>query len=150
MLGDLNTYEIEDLLERQVTGRIGCHADGKTYIVPINYVYKNGYVYGHSADGKKIEILRKNPQVCFQVDHIERIVKWKSVIAWGKYEEITDRAEMQKAMQEIIQHMMPLIGSSDGHPSHGITDAASDIGSGIELILYKIFLEEKSGKFEIP
>lgn len=150
MLGELSESQIEDLLKQQVTGRIGCHADGITYVVPINYAYKDGYIYGHSAAGQKIDMLRKNPQVCFQVDEIENILQWKSVITWGVYQEITDREEMTKAMQEIIHHMMPLIENTDGSPSHGITDDESDIGTSIDLILYKICLNKKTGRFERP
>lgn len=148
MLGELHQNEIEDLLKQQVTGRIGCHADGITYVVPINYAYKDGCIYGHSAAGKKIDMLRKNPQVCFQVDQIESILQWKSVIVWGVYQEITDRQEMTKAMQEIIRHILPLMEDPNGHPSHGITDDESDIGTSIDLILYKICLHQKTGRFE--
>ena len=82
MLGELNELEIERLLEQQRIGRIGCHADGLTYIVPINYVYQDGCIYAHSGPGKKIEMLDKNPQVCFQVDDIQDLLNWKSVITW--------------------------------------------------------------------
>jgi nitroimidazol reductase NimA-like FMN-containing flavoprotein (pyridoxamine 5'-phosphate oxidase superfamily) len=150
MLGVLSENEIEDVLEQQAIGRIGCHADGITYVVPINYVYKDGYVYGHSAEGKKIDMLRSNPQVCFQVDDIESITQWKSVITWGVYEEITDGKEMQKAMQEIIRHIMPRITDNNAHPSHGITESESDIGTSVDLILYKILLNKKTGRFEHP
>jgi len=150
MLGKLSENQIEDLLQQQVTGRIGCHANGITYIVPINYAYKDGCIYGHSAIGKKIKMLRSNPKVCFQVDVIESILEWKSVIGWGHYEEITDREEMLKAMREIIHHLGPMINDTNGHPSHGITDNENDIGSNIDLILYKICLYKKTGRFENP
>lgn len=150
MLGKLSEVQIEDLLEQQVTGRIGCHAEGVTYIVPINYGYKDGCIYGHSAKGKKIEMLRNNPEVCFQVDKIESILKWKSVIGWGLYEEISKREDLHKAMQVIISHLVPYIKDSEGHPSHGITEKETDVGSSVDLILYKICLKEKTGRFEDP
>jgi nitroimidazol reductase NimA-like FMN-containing flavoprotein (pyridoxamine 5'-phosphate oxidase superfamily) len=148
MLGNLSESEMDLLLQKQLTGRIGCYADDTPYVVPINYVYKDGYIYGHSAAGKKIEILRKSPKVCFQVDDVENIMNWKSVIAWGTFQEITEREEMQKVMQEIIQHIMPSVTHVDGHPSHGITANESDIGTSIELILYKIYLHKITGRFE--
>ena len=49
MLGELNKKEILDLVENQVIGRLGCYADGETYIVPINYVYRNNAIYLHSG-----------------------------------------------------------------------------------------------------
>jgi len=148
MLGALSEDEIEDLLKKQTTGRIGCHADGITYVVPINYVYQDGCIYEHSSAGKKIEMLQSNPLICFQVDEIQSITNWKSVIAWGSYKQITEREEMQKVMKEIINHIMPFFTDPNVHPSHGITESESDVGTSIELILYKIFLDKKTGRFE--
>jgi len=150
MLGQLNENEIEDLLKQQVVGRIGCHADNTPYIVPVNYAYKDNNIYAHSAKGTKIDYMRKNPQVCFQVDQIENINKWKSVIAWGQFHEITNRKEMVDAMQEIIQHIMPQVAEEQAHPSHGFTENESDIGTSVEIILYKICLTKKTGRFEQP
>jgi len=82
MLGELNKREIIDLLERQFIGRLGCHLNGETYVVPVNYVYQNNAIYAHSGEGKKIEMLRANPEVCFQLDEIDNMFKWKSVILW--------------------------------------------------------------------
>jgi nitroimidazol reductase NimA-like FMN-containing flavoprotein (pyridoxamine 5'-phosphate oxidase superfamily) len=148
MLGALNETQIEDLLMGLPVGRIGCHADGVTYIVPINYVYDGANLYGHSAKGMKIDIMRKNPEVCFQVDAIDDLLNWESVICWGKFEEITDMQEKTQAMQKIINRVMPLMQGETAQPSHGFTDDASDVGGDVELILYKIVLTKKTGRFE--
>jgi len=150
MLGKLEDYQIEELLNQQAVGRIGCHADNTTYIVPINYAYRDNNIYAHSAEGKKIEYMRKNPRVCFQVDQIKSITNWKSVIAWGEFHEITDRKEMVSIMQEIIQHIMPQVSEEQAHPSHGFAENESDIGTNLEIILYKISLTKKTGRFEQP
>ena len=150
MLGTLTEQQIEKLLNQQLTGRIGVHADGETYIVPINYVYRDGCVYAHSGPGKKMDMLEKNPQVCFQVDDIRALTNWESVIAWGTFKKIVDRKEMNRAMMALISHVMPAMDNFDGNPSHGITDDESDIGSKFDLILYKIRLDKKTGRFETP
>ncbi|WP_454803965.1 pyridoxamine 5'-phosphate oxidase family protein [Mucilaginibacter phyllosphaerae] len=148
MLGKLSDTQIEKLLQEQVTGRIACQADGEVYLVPINYVYRDGCIYGHSGEGKKIRMMRKNPSVCFEVDDIRSVFQWQSVIAKGTYEEITDAEEKQQAMQGIIHRIMPLVTSPQGHPSHGITEKDSDVGTTVELIVYRIKLAEISGRFE--
>jgi len=148
MLGKLNEQQMEALLKQQVTGRVACHADGITYIVPINYVYDGTCIYSHSAAGKKIEMMRNNPQVCFEVDEIQSIFKWKSVIAWGVFEEVIDIAEQQRLMQGIIHRIMPLADKPENHPSHGIAENDSDIGTDLGLIVYKIALTHKTGRFE--
>ena len=148
MLGILNEKQIEELLKRQVIGRLGCHVKGDTYIVPINYNYKNGIIYAHSGPGKKIDMMRKNPNVCFEVDEIEGVFRWQSVIAWGTYEEISDPDEKQQAMQGLIHRIMPLVEYPTEHPSHGITEKEADMDTLIENIVYKIGITKVTGRFE--
>jgi len=148
MLGELNTEQIEKLLQELPVGRIGCHVDGLTYIVPVNYVYDGINLYAHSAKGMKIDMMRKNPDVCFQADAITNLQNWASVICWGKFEEITDMLEREHAMQKIINKVMPLMQGANAQPSHGFISDASEVGDVLELILYKIVLNKKTGRFE--
>lgn len=148
MLGQLNEAQMEELLKQQVFGRLGCHADGATYIVPVNYVYRDGNIYGHSGEGKKITMMRENPEVCFEVEDIQSIFKWKSVVSWGTFEEVTDLNERQQIMQLLIHRIMPLSVNPENHPSHGIAERDSDIGTRVEVIVYKIALHKKTGRFE--
>lgn len=146
MLGILTEKQIDDLLTRQITGRIGCYYNGKTYIVPTNYVYISPDILAHAAYGNKIEVMRKNPEVCFQVDEIKSIFNWQSAIVWGRFEEITDIREKQHVMQRLINRIMA--DNPSAHPSHGITANDFDIGTSVELIVYKITLSSKAGRFE--
>jgi hypothetical protein len=148
MLGELNEQQIEDLLKQQVIGRLGCHNKGVVYVVPLHYFYKDSVIYCHSAAGKKIEMMRRNPQVCFQVDDIRSVFRWKSVIAWGLFEEITDPDEKQQAMQGITHRLMPLANNPSNHASHGITENENDIGTTIEPVVFKVVLNRKTGRFE--
>jgi uncharacterized protein len=142
MLGELNKREIIEFLERKFIGRIGCHLNGETYIVPVNYVYQNNAVYTHSGEGKKIKMLRANPRVCFQVDEIDHMFKWKSVILWGTFEELTGQ-ERQQAMQGLIQRIMPTTNNPAREPSHAISPEFQD-----SLIVYRINIQEATGRFE--
>lgn len=149
MLGELNPTMLEELLKSQLLGRIGCHAGGQTYIVPVHYVYEDPFIYTHSAGGLKIEMMRKNPEVCFEVDRVENFFNWQSAVCWGTYEELTGVKETEEAMAKLISRIEPYLSSAeDAHPSHGIADMASDIGTSKELVLYRIRLAKKTGRFE--
>ncbi|AZI26732.1 hypothetical protein EA772_15815 [Pedobacter sp. G11] len=74
MLPEPNDEQIENLMSSQVTGS----NNGAPYIVPINYYYDREKIIANCVDGKKISIIRKNPVVCFQVDHITNIFNWQS------------------------------------------------------------------------
>ena len=63
MIGELATPHIEELLKSEVMGRIGCHHAGTTYIVPTSYAYDGRYIYVHTHEGMKVEMMRKNPAV---------------------------------------------------------------------------------------
>src|SRR5665811_1020768 len=93
MLGKLTDKQIEHVLHRQSIGRIGCYAEDRIYIVPVTYVFHKGYIYAHSKEGLKVQMMRKNPHVCFQVDALENMANWQSVIIWGEYEELRGENE---------------------------------------------------------
>ena len=148
MLGRLNEKEIEQLLSTRIFGHLGCSYSGRNYVVPVNYFYRDSVIYAHSGPGEKIEMMRNNPEVCFQVEDIRTIFRWKSVIAWGTFEEITDEDERQRVMQGLIHRIMPLTSNPDEHPWHGIAENETDIGGKVPTIVYKIKVHEKSGRFE--
>ena len=148
MLRTLNDTQIENLLKDQLIGRIGCHSAETMYIVPINYVYEDGKIYCHSAEGMKIDMMRKNPQVCFEVDRIKDMTNWQSVIAWGRFEEITDMDEKQQVLQKLTNRITPYILDDSVTREHGFVDEESDVGTTVELIMYKIVISKKTGRFE--
>ena len=87
MLGELTDRQIEDLLHSEVIARIGCLSDRGVYVVPVTYVYDDTYVWGHAMDGTKLAAMRAHPQVCVEVEHVDNLSNWRSVIAWGTFEE---------------------------------------------------------------
>jgi nitroimidazol reductase NimA-like FMN-containing flavoprotein (pyridoxamine 5'-phosphate oxidase superfamily) len=148
MLRELKDTQIEALLKDQVIGRIGCHSAETMYVVPVNYVYDGINIYCHSAKGMKIDMMRANPQVCFEVDEIKEVTNWQSVIAWGKFEEITDMKEKQQVLQKLDERVAPFIMDDSVTREHGFVDEESDIGTTVDLIIYKIIVSKKTGRFE--
>ena len=100
MIEELDEHEIDAFLRRCVVGRIGCHADGHTYVVPVVYAWEGECVYVLSIEGRKIRMMRANPQVVFEVDEYESDSgSWQSVIVEGVYEELEgSRAEAALAL----------------------------------------------------
>jgi hypothetical protein len=94
MLGSLSSSENEDLLGTEVVVRLGCHAEGRTYVVPVTYAYDGEALLVQFADGLKVRMMLQNPLVCVEIDHIDNLANGRSVIAWGRFEELfgTDAA----------------------------------------------------------
>jgi nitroimidazol reductase NimA-like FMN-containing flavoprotein (pyridoxamine 5'-phosphate oxidase superfamily) len=80
----VNHWEMEEIMRQAMICRISLVDGEYPYIVPVNFVVKDNYLYFHSAaEGKKMEILRKNKNVCFEMDINTEIVKGKSPCVWG-------------------------------------------------------------------
>jgi nitroimidazol reductase NimA-like FMN-containing flavoprotein (pyridoxamine 5'-phosphate oxidase superfamily) len=101
MLGKLSELQIERFLQSQIVGRIGCHANGETYVVPISYAYDGTYIYARTYEGKKLDMMREEPRICFEVDTLRDLSEWKSVIGWGEFEELKDPDERKTRVTNI-------------------------------------------------
>jgi uncharacterized protein len=148
MLGTLTNEEINLLLKNQTVGRIGCHFAGETYIVPISYAYDGAYIYCHSYEGKKIEMMRKNNNICFEVDELQSMANWKSVIIKGLFEELVQKNEKRVAMETLLNRHLPVLSSVTTHLGN-IWPFHPDDTEEIEGIVFRIRILEKTGRFEI-
>ncbi len=152
MIDDLKPAEIEELLHAELVARIGCHADGNTYVVPITYAYDGEGIIGHSIDGMKVRMMRQNPQVCIEIDRMENPSTWQSVIAWGTYEELAGD-DARHAMGVLMERFAPLMTSETSQPTdpeHGMDQATLAKGERPQAVIYRIRLTEKTGRFERP
>lgn len=147
MFGTLSTLEMEELLQTNILGRIGCHANNTTYIVPISFAYKNKTIYCHSREGRKIEMMRQNPEVCFEVDKLTDLANWKSIIAWGKFQELTDTKERRDALVYLVNRVLPIVSSETTHLSSSWPFPPDDVNE-IKGIVFMINITKMTGRYE--
>jgi nitroimidazol reductase NimA-like FMN-containing flavoprotein (pyridoxamine 5'-phosphate oxidase superfamily) len=147
MFGKLNDTEIEELLNHQFIGRIACHTDGVTYVVPISYAYDGTSIYAHSLEGMKVNMMRKNPQVCFEVDNTKNLSNWQSVVAWGTYEELTDGDERANAIHRLGERSLPILSSETMHLSPE-WPFLCECGNDVKGIIFRVRLTKKTGRYE--
>lgn len=144
MIGELSREEIEQLLRREMVGRIGCDAEGRIYVVPITYAYDGACVYAHSSDGLKIRTMRANPKVCFEVEQIINLAHWSSVIAWGTFEELNGEAE-ERAATLLAARFHPHVTSATALKHPRVAGIAQPT---LRTTLFRIRLDEKTGRYE--
>lgn len=84
---------IEEILLRSDICRLGLVDNAEAYIVPVNYAYQNNVIYIHSAHaGKKIELLKQNSKVSFEIELHHEIVKNDIPCGWtAKYRSVMGR-----------------------------------------------------------
>jgi hypothetical protein len=110
---------IEEILSKAEICRIAMIDKNQPYMVPFNYGYRDNCIYIHSApSGKKIDLLRLNNHVCFEIEYKVRIYKnekackwgtmYRSVIGYGQVEIMTDHDQKRKGLEIIMaQHGAP-------------------------------------------
>ncbi len=146
MLGELNETQMNNLLSSQVVGRLACTDGKQPYIVPVTYTYDGQYIYGQTNEGTKLKMLRKNPNVCFEVDIMTDMRNWQSVVVSGKFEELQGVKE-KKAREILFGKVFTLMTSSTIHAhEHGVTNELDD--NRIRYVMYRIKIKKKSGRFE--
>jgi uncharacterized protein len=110
-IGPLKDDDSLAVLLRSSLGRLGCVDQNAPYVVPVNYFFDGKDIYVHSLPGRKIDAMRANSHVCLQVDEITDAFHWRSVIAFGNYEEIADpdtREEMFGKLFSRLPQMTPV------------------------------------------
>ena len=146
MLGELNPDEIDRLLTEQFIGRLGCQANGIVYIVPVTYAYDGTYIYAHSKEGMKIQMMRQNPMVCFEVDRMENNANWESAILWGRFEEMKGN-DQKLGLQKLLPHIQSVTVSETATPDSSDKPHQNENGP-YKSVMYRIKVLEKSGRFE--
>lgn len=106
---------IEKIIDRAFVCRVAFSKDNMPYIVPFSFGYEKEAIYLHTAlEGKKIDILKKNPNVCVEFDLDTELVKGKqacdwtmkyvSVIGFGKVSFLQSLEEKTYGLNVIMKH----------------------------------------------
>jgi nitroimidazol reductase NimA-like FMN-containing flavoprotein (pyridoxamine 5'-phosphate oxidase superfamily) len=117
MILEMPRSEIEAFLLSQKVGRLGCHVGGETYVVPVIYGWDAGCFYVFTTEGKKIDMMRRNGRVCFEVDEYLPAGGWRSVIAQGDFEEL-EGEDAARALQIITERVSANRATESSRP-HG-------------------------------
>jgi len=107
---------INEILSGSTICRLGISDKEVPYVLPFNYGYFENHIYIHCAtEGKKINLLRSNPDVCFEIEYENGLVKstkacswstiYRSVVGYGRVEIVTDTEQKRKGLEIIMaQH----------------------------------------------
>ncbi len=107
--------EIERIIKKALVCRVALSDGNSPYVFPVCFGFKDGCLYFHSAqEGKKIEILKKNNKVCFEMDIDTELVegekgcewgiRYSSIIGFGTASFVEDAEEMKKALSILLEH----------------------------------------------
>jgi nitroimidazol reductase NimA-like FMN-containing flavoprotein (pyridoxamine 5'-phosphate oxidase superfamily) len=107
--------EIATILKKSPVLRLGLCCEDVPYVVPLNFGYRDGCLYLHSAkQGKKLDMIRANPRVCFETDMDVEVIRadqpcdwgarFASVIGFGTASILEDPEERKSGLDAIMEH----------------------------------------------
>lgn len=117
----LTKEQIDDLFKRAEVGRLGTFSsNGFPYVLPMHFVYVDNKIYMHGLPkGKKIDNIKFNSNVCFEVDEMLSLLyegvenpcdvntEFNSIILEGKGSLVSDFDEKKLALSSIVAKFTP-------------------------------------------
>jgi nitroimidazol reductase NimA-like FMN-containing flavoprotein (pyridoxamine 5'-phosphate oxidase superfamily) len=136
--------EIEDIIRKAAVCRIGLADGEEPYIIPVFFGYEKKALYFHCApEGRKLDIIRKNSRVCFEIDTDVGLIKGEKPCGWSsKYRSVigVGVASSVEKEEEKIHGLDVLMG----HYSDG--ESCADFPKLDVTTVVRIDVERISGK----
>lgn len=95
----MSSKETQSLLQQVGYGHLGCAFEGRPYVVPIQYYLEDSTIYIFTTEGQKTQYMDANPCVCLQVEDVQDLQSWRSVVVTGQAERLTQQSDIDRIMQ---------------------------------------------------
>lgn len=140
---EMNKSECAAVIAQARVARLAVCRDGQPYVVPVHFAFASPFFYSFTMPGQKIEWMRENPKVCVLVEQSTAGREWRSVVAYGRFEELPDRIGWKRERD----HAWSMLGQ---HPSWwepgGLKPAPGPSASASEHLFYRIEVENMTGR----
>ncbi|MEI6741155.1 MAG: pyridoxamine 5'-phosphate oxidase family protein [Gemmatimonadaceae bacterium] len=107
----LETAACEALLHAQPVGRLAFGFRDRIDIEPIHFVYHDAHIYGRTQPGAKVDVLAHHPWVAFEVDAVDALFDWRSVVVHGRitFPDPNGAPAEQAAYADGVRHFQALV-----------------------------------------
>jgi hypothetical protein len=143
---DLRPKECIDLLNNNYIGHLAYISEGKPFTVPITYYYdQKDSILAYASEGHKIDAMRKNTAVSLQVEEINGVKDWISILVHGEFKEITG-ANAKFLLHEFADGVKAIIHKKENLMPQYISEFTSNVYSRGITIVYRIKITKMTGK----
>ncbi len=144
---ELTQEECLALLADNYIGRMAYITEGRAEVIPITYYYDpvQHAVISYSGEGHKIEAMRRNGSVSFQVDEISALDKWRSVLLYGTYEELSGM-DAKYQLHKFSEEVKKIVLRKENSTLHFIREFSSKTETSGIPIVYRLKITEVHGK----
>jgi nitroimidazol reductase NimA-like FMN-containing flavoprotein (pyridoxamine 5'-phosphate oxidase superfamily) len=139
----LDRAEIDALLARNHVGRLAYAHGRRVEVQPVHYVYADGWLYGRTSEGAKVEAIGQGWwPVAFEVDEVDDLFRWRSVVVHGGFYMIpAEGAEWEMKEREKAIHLLRSL----------IPETFTETDpTPFRSLLFRIAVQEASGREAVP
>jgi len=138
----LTREECERILHRNQVGRLAYARSNRLDIQPVNYVYADGWLHGRTSPGSKLDTIGRNWwPVALEVDEVETLFRWRSVVVHGGfYSAPIEAARNDPQWRATLQAVRSLVPGSGG-PGDPVPG---------RNVLFRIAAQEVTGRESVP
>lgn len=138
----LDPTECEQLLSRNHVARIAYSFHDRVDIEPVHYVYDRGSMFGRTSPGSKLTTLTHNHWMAAEVDEVDGLFEWRSVVVHGSLYTVSPDVPGAEAAAwargiELLRALIPETGTDDDPVR-------------FRSIIFEIRIEEMSGREATP
>jgi len=138
----LEPDEMQSILVRNNVGRLVFISGGEADVRPLHYVFSQSRIYGRSSPGAAF-LQQPGGRVAFEVDEVEAVFRWKSVIARGEIHRLirdgTDSEEWENAvrlLRRVVKNAF-LEGAQDGEKTDPVPERTE---------IFRISIDQLTGR----
>ncbi|MDX1471562.1 MAG: pyridoxamine 5'-phosphate oxidase family protein [Flavobacteriaceae bacterium] len=147
MIKTLTKKECIEILSENYIGHLGYIFQNRPFVIPITYYFnsKDNMIICYSGEGHKTIAMRRNDEVALQVNEIDTVNRWKSVLIHGKFQQLFG-SDAKAQLHSFSLGIKDIILNREFRDVDFISEFSSKIAAYEDQVIFKINVEEITGK----
>jgi hypothetical protein len=144
---DLTTSASARVFRHNYLGHLAYLSQEKPSVIPITYYFDptDNIIISYTAEGHKIDAMRKNNSVAVQVEEMQSMFNWESAMVHGTFEELKGSVAKQK-LHQFTEGVKRIIRQKEHKEVGFINEFSSKLYSRGIPIVYQVKILEMVGK----
>ena len=141
--GDYDRATVDAILDEALICHVGFVVDGQPFVIPTIHARDGDVLYVHGSPGSRmLRNLKGGVDVCVTVTLLDGLVlarsvynhsmNYRSAVVLGRAREVTDREEKLRAMERVVEHVVPGRWAEARQPSDGEIKGTTILAVGLD------------------